>query len=704
MLIVILVFSHFAGIASASSDIDGHALEKEMREAVERGVLNGIGNGQYAPDRSVTREEFVALLIRAIDVEPRQEGQTFTDVSNENIFRDAIRDASAAGVIGGYPDGTFRPKQNIDRQQMAAMIEPTLTQFNIEDPEGDETAFLDLEDVRPEFRDQVKRNAAFGIIKGSPTPQGILFNPKLEATRAEAAAFIIRTQDVIDEFYIPAPMPEESPAEEPPADEEKAPEEAPEEESPADEEKAPEEGPAEESPTDEEKNPGDIPEEELPLEEEKDPEEIIEEPLRYFTAKVDEDGEIKTASRGFEELGDAMDARSGDYPYVTMNDHLIWIDEGIVRPNPDAGSTITIYNHDDLTGPATYVTNNPRFSSEMDFVDSDGEVIEISYAGRSGYIRSIDALLFPGDLAKERNYYSVNRSGDLLHFYYRFDLGVYEGPVRIGKAPAFMEPGERYYSQDGKAFFDASGEAAGEAEQYFQSLPVISETAYTAEDLDRYFEEGSPAFLDSPLKGYGEAFIEAQETYGINALYLAAKAIHESAWGTSQIAQKRNNLFGIRATDSNPFENALDFESLEANILYAAKFIREGYAHHSDWRFEGSLLGNKSEGFNVRYASDMFWGQKIAGHMYRADRFLGGEDIHAYEIYRTVPERLNVRFTPDTSQAAMYTYRRSGYPVIKTGSVENRDGETWFEVVPDHKDEERAYIRSDLLEKRIFSE
>lgn len=661
VLIISLIAASFAGSVSSASDIDGHALENEMREAVERGVLSGVGNGQYAPDRSVTREEFAALLIRAIEVEPRQTGQAFDDVTDDNIFRDAIREASAAGVIGGYPDGSFRPKQNIDREQMAVMIERALGQFTIADMEGD-TVFLDMDDVRPEFRDQVRRNAAFGIIKGSPTAEGYFFNPKQEATRAQAAAFIIRTQDVIDEYYIPAPPPEESPAEE----------EIPEEE-------------------------------ELPLEEEEPPEEIIEEPIRYFTAKVDDDGNVKTSSESFEELDDAMEARSGNYPYVSMNEHLIWIDEGLVRPNPAAGSTVTIYRNESLTNPATYVTNNPRFSSEMDYVGSDGDVIEVSYAGQTGYMRSIDARLFPGEHATERNYYSVNRSGDLLHYYYRFDLGVYEGPVRIGKAPGFMDPGERYYSLDGKVFMDESGRTAGEAEQYFQSLPVISETSYTAEDLDRYFDEGSPPFLDSPLKGYGEAFIEAQEEYGINALYLAAKAIHESAWGTSEIAKKRNNLFGIRATDSNPLQNALDFDTLEDNIHYAAKFIREGYAHHSDWRFEGSILGNKGEGFNVRYASDMFWGQKIAGHMYRADVYLGSQDIHAYEIYRTDRERLNVRYTPNTSVAAMYTYQRTGYPVIKTGSVVNDAGETWFEVVPDHKDENKAYIRSDLLEKRVFS-
>ena len=51
----------------------------------------------------------------------------------------------------------------------------------------------------------------------------------------------------------------------------------------------------------------------------------------------------------------------------------------------------------------------------------------------------------------------------------------------------------------------------------------------------------------------GQSFIDAGKTYGVNALYLAAHAIHESAFGTSDIALGKNNLFGFGSYDASPF-------------------------------------------------------------------------------------------------------------------------------------------------------
>ena len=119
---------------------------------------------------------------------------------------------------------------------------------------------------------------------------------------------------------------------------------------------------------------------------------------------------------------------------------------------------------------------------------------------------------------------------------------------------------------------------------------------------------------------------EVEEEYSVNALYLMAHAIHESAWGTSMIAFDKRNLFGYGAVDSDPYNGAYTYESFEDSIEDAAKRITTNYLPSNGAYYNGAFLGNKGAGMNVKYASDPYWGEKIAAHMYRADQYLGGFD------------------------------------------------------------------------------
>jgi hypothetical protein len=79
------------------------------------------------------------------------------------------------------------------------------------------------------------------------------------------------------------------------------------------------------------------------------------------------------------------------------------------------------------------------------------------------------------------------------------------------------------------------------------------------------------------LPPLGKAFIAAEARYGVNARFLLAAAMHESAWGTSHIARRKHNLFGYNAFDRDPSRYANAYATYAANIDATAKFIRDFY-------------------------------------------------------------------------------------------------------------------------------
>ena len=79
------------------------------------------------------------------------------------------------------------------------------------------------------------------------------------------------------------------------------------------------------------------------------------------------------------------------------------------------------------------------------------------------------------------------------------------------------------------------------------------------------------------LPPLGKAFIAAETRYGVNARFLVAAAMHESAWGTSYIARRKHNLFGYNAFDRDPSRYASAYATYAANIDATARFIKDFY-------------------------------------------------------------------------------------------------------------------------------
>lgn len=175
-------------------------------------------------------------------------------------------------------------------------------------------------------------------------------------------------------------------------------------------------------------------------------------------------------------------------------------------------------------------------------------------------------------------------------------------------APSFMTAGQTYVTDDYTHWYEVtpSGDTyVGEWENPYRTLNLMTPSSLTAAQINSFIANNAVA--SSVLQNTGNYFIEAQQTFGVNAQYLLAHAIIESAWGTSNFAENRDNLFGYEAYTSNP-DAAASFRSIEYDINFQGWFVRNEYLNSSGSFFNGPNL----DGMNVDYATDPYWSNSIA--------------------------------------------------------------------------------------------
>ena len=237
--------------------------------------------------------------------------------------------------------------------------------------------------------------------------------------------------------------------------------------------------------------------------------------------------------------------------------------------------------------------------------ESQGDRLPVQISGLSGFMNKSDLAA-----VNTNNEFIPHYTSDGRYVYH--ELSPYTS-IRVAPHSSSMAIGTKYYSADGVNFDNFK------VENPFLYRDLRKPTNYTAAELDKVYSLMN--IQGSRLAGKGEVFKEAEKRYQVNALYLMAHSALESAWGRSQIAKDKNNFFGIAAYDTTPYDSAKSFDNVDKGILGAAKWIRENYID------EGRThLGNKSSGMNTLYASDPYWGEKIASIMMTINSKLGEKD------------------------------------------------------------------------------
>lgn len=86
------------------------------------GIIDGYPDGTFKPDGNITRAELVKVVNQVFLFKEKQEISMFSDVTEKDWFYEYVMTAQEAGYIEGYPDGTFRPNSLITRQEFCKVL------------------------------------------------------------------------------------------------------------------------------------------------------------------------------------------------------------------------------------------------------------------------------------------------------------------------------------------------------------------------------------------------------------------------------------------------------------------------------------------------------------------------------------------------------------------------------------------------------
>lgn len=110
------------GISTSFSDLDGHWAAAFVSALVNKGLISGFPDGTFQPSTPITRAQYAALITKTFQLPASKNLNKFTDIKPDFWAAPAIFSAAEMGFISGFPDGTFRPGQNLTKTQALVSI------------------------------------------------------------------------------------------------------------------------------------------------------------------------------------------------------------------------------------------------------------------------------------------------------------------------------------------------------------------------------------------------------------------------------------------------------------------------------------------------------------------------------------------------------------------------------------------------------
>ena len=159
-----------------------------IKDLTDKQIVNGNPDGNFYPENSVTREEFLKMLLLAMGIETTatDAAAVFADVDGSAWYAPYVAAAYEMGIVKGIDETTFGIGSPITRQDMAVMADRLLKAEGITS-DGAALAYTDTSEIADYAAEAVSALAALNIMNGNENNQ---FLPAANATRAEAAKIV----------------------------------------------------------------------------------------------------------------------------------------------------------------------------------------------------------------------------------------------------------------------------------------------------------------------------------------------------------------------------------------------------------------------------------------------------------------------------------------------------------------------------------
>ncbi len=174
------------------TDISNHWARQSILDVNSKGWMKGTNETIFAPEKPLTRAQGAAVLVRALNLEKKNDSKEFNDVSNHHWAKDEIEIASSNGIIMGRGDGKFDPEKPITREEMAAMLDRTLE--NLSNDYSNYLIYNDVDFARWSYNSIIKLSSN-GIFTGY---EDGYFRPNEKITRAQMAVLMDRINNYIE--------------------------------------------------------------------------------------------------------------------------------------------------------------------------------------------------------------------------------------------------------------------------------------------------------------------------------------------------------------------------------------------------------------------------------------------------------------------------------------------------------------------------
>ena len=180
------------------SDVSKDSWYKDnVDKATEEGIFNGVSDELFEPEAYVTRGMFVTALARMDKADTKGYAKLFNDVLSDEYYSESIAWASANGIVNGVGDGKFAPDEFVTREEMSVMIYNYIKlQYKslLEDSSESNVVFSDDDKISSWAKDAVYALAKMGLLNGKGDGK---FAPQDNVTRAEAATILVRLSEKV---------------------------------------------------------------------------------------------------------------------------------------------------------------------------------------------------------------------------------------------------------------------------------------------------------------------------------------------------------------------------------------------------------------------------------------------------------------------------------------------------------------------------